>query len=244
MYSPFPRRVKTLFIFGYLPFYEFNLISRNYGLGMLLLFAVCALFPSRRRTYLGLAVLLGLMANSNIYALLIAVCLTLTLALEFWLDPQQRQAYRKQAPRYDLPLSGFIVVASGLISAYFILPPTSTHSQGVFENWVLQPHLRHVLKSLGRWFAGYFLIIPNPAHLTDLLVCAAILLAIVGVLVLHLLAKPWPLLFFSSANLSILLCLFQVSRSGHASLRPLLPDPDCHPLVGQLLPTFKAIAPR
>ncbi|MBI4794559.1 MAG: hypothetical protein HY790_01735, partial [Deltaproteobacteria bacterium] len=43
-YSPFTRLQKILFILGYFPFYEYTVISRNYGLGVLGLFGFCALF--------------------------------------------------------------------------------------------------------------------------------------------------------------------------------------------------------
>ena len=41
--SPFTRLQKVLFCFGYLPFYEYLLISRNYAIGVLLTFHVMTL---------------------------------------------------------------------------------------------------------------------------------------------------------------------------------------------------------
>ncbi|MGK7887857.1 MAG: hypothetical protein AB4042_00885, partial [Leptolyngbyaceae cyanobacterium] len=62
-YSQFPRWQKGLFTFGYIPFYEYFLISRPYVLGMLCLFLFCAVYPTRKRTYIWVAIALGLMAN-------------------------------------------------------------------------------------------------------------------------------------------------------------------------------------
>jgi len=45
--APFRPLEKTLFAFGYFPLYEYSVVSRNYGIGMLLLFCFCALQTNR-----------------------------------------------------------------------------------------------------------------------------------------------------------------------------------------------------
>src|SRR4028118_1736800 len=57
-FSPFSKLQKVLFAFGYLPFYEYLVISRNYALGILLIFAFCTLFPTRKKSYLSLSLIL------------------------------------------------------------------------------------------------------------------------------------------------------------------------------------------
>jgi len=82
-YSPFPRLQKVLIIFGYFLFYEYAAISRDYALGILCLFSFCAVFrPGPRKRYGLLIVLLALMAESNIYALLLALSLALMFVFE------------------------------------------------------------------------------------------------------------------------------------------------------------------
>jgi hypothetical protein len=51
-YSPFSVVQKILFSFGYFPFYEYSSISRNYGLGVLLIFVFCGLFERRYTKFL------------------------------------------------------------------------------------------------------------------------------------------------------------------------------------------------
>ncbi|NET56394.1 MAG: hypothetical protein F6K47_09545 [Symploca sp. SIO2E6] len=85
IYSPFTKLQKILFTFGYLPIYEYLLISRNYAIGILLVFAFCALFEQRHKGYLLLAIILFLMANTNAYCLFIATALGITLILEYLL---------------------------------------------------------------------------------------------------------------------------------------------------------------
>ncbi|NEP16801.1 MAG: hypothetical protein F6J97_07830 [Leptolyngbya sp. SIO4C1] len=199
-YSPFPRWVKTLFIFGYLPFYEFHLVARNYGIGMLLLFAVCAVFPQRHRTYLPIAILLVLAANTNMYAALVALPLTLMLGLELMLSPRQRRAYFQPAKAYDWILSAAILVAGYAIAIHYILPPSDAAAKDALGSWFLQFDLRHFLRSLGRWFGAYFLIIPTHKRWLDLIFCDSVVLAIIGLTILSLLRKPFPLLFYTVAN--------------------------------------------
>jgi hypothetical protein len=75
-YAPFSRLQKCLFAFGYFPFYEYGVICRNYGLGLLALFGFCAAFrPGPHKNYLRLAVLLALLVQTNVYAVMIAAAL-------------------------------------------------------------------------------------------------------------------------------------------------------------------------
>lgn len=78
-FSPFTRLQKVLFSFGYFPFYEYAIISRNYVLGVLFIFAFCALFHRRKSGYLSLFCVLILLANTSIYGLIVAIALALTL---------------------------------------------------------------------------------------------------------------------------------------------------------------------
>ncbi len=57
LYSLFTYQQKSLFSFGFFPFYEYLLISRNYAFSMLFFFAFCKIFPSRKITYIYLATL-------------------------------------------------------------------------------------------------------------------------------------------------------------------------------------------
>jgi len=76
---------KVLFSFGYLPLYEYAVISRGYGLGLLLIFIACALFKNRSSHYLVIFVVLGLLANVTIYGLIISLGLVGILILDYFL---------------------------------------------------------------------------------------------------------------------------------------------------------------
>jgi hypothetical protein len=81
-HAPFTRLEKALVVAGYFPAYEYAVIVRPYGLGMLLAFAACATWTSSRRKPLLTIVLLVLLANSTVLGLLLA----LAAGVAFYLD--------------------------------------------------------------------------------------------------------------------------------------------------------------
>ncbi|MEM6254332.1 MAG: hypothetical protein AAF821_15550 [Cyanobacteria bacterium P01_D01_bin.156] len=192
-FSPFTHWQKWLMTFGYLPFYEHLLIARNYAVAMLLLFAICALWPQRQRAYWPLAGLLVLLANSNVYALLIAIALALTLGVELLFEVKLRRNW------LDVIVSAAVIIAGFGLALYFILPPSDVASQalGDYTNGI---DIRQLLKAIGRIFGGYYIIIPNGARYLDLSVCGAIALISCFWVSRRLLNKPYALIFYLSGN--------------------------------------------
>ena len=87
--SPFNRMEKLLLLLSYFVLFEYTVISRNYGVGLLL----ALLYADRRARHperlASNAVLLGLLANTNVFALILAAA----LALEYgWSRYPGRQA--------------------------------------------------------------------------------------------------------------------------------------------------------
>ncbi|MBD2691915.1 hypothetical protein [Anabaena catenula] len=204
LYSPFNYRQKFLFTFTYLPFYEFLLISRNYAFGMLFIFAFCAAFPSRKKTYITLAILLGLMANTNAYALLISFAFLLTLIFEFCFDIEHRQQYLQKNKKADLFISIAIIIACYILAINIITPPADSYLHGGLNTgWSMTLDLRHFLKSIGRLFGGYFLIIPASKRWLDLIVCAVIAIVMVILTLIKLSKKPFALFFYIIGTLEI-----------------------------------------
>lgn len=192
-YSPFTQLQKWLFTFGYLPFYEHLLIARNYAIAMLLLFAVCAAWPQRRRAYWPLAILIALLANTNVYALLMAIALALTLLLELACEGL---GDRKVSHSWlDVVGSGGLLLLGCGVALYFILPPSDVADQALGD-YVLGFDFHYLLRAIGRVFAGYFTVIPNAQRYFDLILCAAISLIALGLTSLQLVKKPYALGFY------------------------------------------------
>ncbi|MEH2276602.1 MAG: hypothetical protein V7K40_17875 [Nostoc sp.] len=201
LYSPFNYQQKFLFSFGFFPFYEYLLFSRNYAFSMLFIFAFCTTFSSRKITYAYLAILLGLLANSSAYGLFVSFSLLLTLLAEFSFDSEHRQQYFSQSQKYDLFLSILIIIFSFLLSIYIITPPTDSYLYGGLNNgWIIQLDVRHLLKTIGRIFGSYLLIIPHHKRWLDLIVCTIITLFIVILTLIKLSKKPIPLFFYIIGN--------------------------------------------
>ena len=85
-FSPFSRLIKTLFVFGYFPFYEYAAISRNYAFGILFIVIFMALYPWRKQHYFLLAIVLFFIAQTNAFGLLFSICFAVILVAEPFFD--------------------------------------------------------------------------------------------------------------------------------------------------------------
>jgi hypothetical protein len=103
-FSPFSRLQKFLFTFSYFPFYEYTIISRNYSIGILFIFLLCALYD-RCRNYIPFAILIALLANTNAFGFLIAASFVATLIVEKVLTGKQSKFSNNL----------LVILASGLI---------------------------------------------------------------------------------------------------------------------------------
>jgi hypothetical protein len=155
-YAPFTRLQKLLFIFGYFPLYEYAAISRNYALGVFLIFLFCALARARlRRKLLFLAVVLFLLSQTNIYGLIIAMALGSTIFLA-WLLKQNLAGMPPENPS-DPVIGLFIFVAGIAVSLLQIIPPADS---GFVSGWNLQPSAEYLVYS-GRTIWVSYMPIPE-----------------------------------------------------------------------------------
>jgi hypothetical protein len=192
-YSGFSQWQKWLFTFGYLPFYEYFVVARNYAVGMFLLFAIAAIWPTRKRAYWPIAGLVFLLANSNIYALWLAIAIALTLGLELLFNAKLRRN------PWDIALSGGLMIAGFALSLYFILPPSDVANAALGESYFYFD-LERLISTWGRFFAGHFILIPNGTRMLDVVVCGLIALILFVLVVLRLIKKPTALTFYLLAN--------------------------------------------
>jgi hypothetical protein len=66
-YAPFDIITKLLIISGYFFIYEYNVLSRNYALGILFLFAACKLLAEENKNLLWVGLMLILMCNTHLF---------------------------------------------------------------------------------------------------------------------------------------------------------------------------------
>jgi len=71
-YAPFNTLQKVLFSFSYFILFEYTIISRGYGIGILLMLIYCILYARRYKHPILISVVLFLLANTTIYGTIIA----------------------------------------------------------------------------------------------------------------------------------------------------------------------------
>jgi len=119
-FAPFTKAQKFCFAFGYFPFYEYGVISRCYVMGVVCLFAFCALQSRISKHPLIQACVLVLLANTSIYGAAIAFAFGIYFVVA-WLTVLRE----KQGPDKSriLLLSLFIVGLGVAISTVQIVSP-------------------------------------------------------------------------------------------------------------------------
>lgn len=120
--APFSRPTRALFAFSYFPFYEYSVISRSYGLGLLLVLAFCSLAGRRSRSYLPLAAVLALLANASAYAWILAAALSAALVVDVLRRADLRRAVAERSGETLLALAIY-AAGAGLALVQMIPPP-------------------------------------------------------------------------------------------------------------------------
>jgi hypothetical protein len=150
-YAPLKIVYKILFTFGYFPLYEYAIISRSYGLGVLLLFIVCALYKNRTAHYLLIAIILALLSNVTVYSALISIGLAGVLFLDYIF-------YQTKEKKRTLQLIGglAIVAAAVIFSFYQIIPDKDNSFPAAYASKVFEaPRWGYILSKV---LSSYFYI--------------------------------------------------------------------------------------
>jgi hypothetical protein len=122
VYAPFTKIEKILFVFGYFIFYEYNIISRNYAVGVLLLYCFLALHRERvmENNYVLSAIVLFILCRANVFAIVLAVtCASYTTIALF----QQRTEWMKSTRKLTEVIFSTAVFLAGLIIALKVMAP-------------------------------------------------------------------------------------------------------------------------
>jgi hypothetical protein len=101
--SPFPRPLVGLILASHFFIYDFSVMARNYGIGMLILFVLAIAYPKCRGRGIALGALLFLLANCNV----IATMLTGAFLL-FWFV----EILEETGPRWSPAMANFALNAA------------------------------------------------------------------------------------------------------------------------------------
>jgi len=204
--APLSGLQKALAVFGYFLLYEYAVLARNYALGVLALFAFCALARDWRRYWLWMQLCLLVMLQANAFAGMLAVALFIASGLH-----AQRRAGRERDLRGPLAL-GALLFAGGLVLSVFDVrvPPDASFMPA--WHW-RDPALATLLRatahaflpipqlSLHFWNTSLLSTISPPGSLPWLEALLALLAMLLAFLILR--RRPLALLGFALAAAAI-----------------------------------------
>lgn len=116
-WAPFGRWERALFVLGYFPFFEYAVISRHYALGALLVWLACVAMGLRRPA-LALGAVLGLLCQTTVYGVVLALALGGGWLLDRWL----RRRELAPLPWPDA-VAGLVLATAGLVAGIIQLIP-------------------------------------------------------------------------------------------------------------------------
>jgi hypothetical protein len=121
-FAPFSKLIRLLFIFGYFPLYEYAAISRNYALGVFLLFCFCAAYGAAEKNYFILAAILFCLSMTNAYTFILTICLLVTIGIKALIDADTRAVLIRKIPTVLICAA---LVLAGLICSALVMFPKS-----------------------------------------------------------------------------------------------------------------------
>ncbi|HLQ24150.1 MAG TPA: hypothetical protein VK132_13130, partial [Gemmatimonadales bacterium] len=129
-YAPFTLWQRALFAFGYFPLFEYTVVSRDYGLGVLLLLGACAVLGAKPTRFPLLVTLLALVPQTNAFAAMLGLALGLALLVDLRLPGGPMLAVNATRRQY---VWGLVVVGVSLgLAAAQMIPPADS---GIFVGW-------------------------------------------------------------------------------------------------------------
>lgn len=117
--APFRPMILVLILFGAFGLFEFAVVARNYGIAMLGLFALAALYPRWRDKGVTIGLVLALLCNTNVPAAWLAACILL-----FWLIELVGEEGLRWGPKYRLFIANAVVAAAGAALCFITIYPT------------------------------------------------------------------------------------------------------------------------
>ena len=124
-YAPFSLLSKILITFGYYTFYEYNLISRGYGLAFLIVTTFLILYAKRRQYYILISLLMFLLASINVHGLLLSGLFSGILFLDYIQQVKMKTFEKISIAKIALC---FVIVTAGWITSYIQIKPEADNS--------------------------------------------------------------------------------------------------------------------
>ncbi len=145
--SPFPLFFKILFTFGYFMIFEYNIISRNYILGMLFLFLACSEFAKRKEKNTLFFIYLGAATNVHLIFSIVAFAFFLVFIIE---QIQNQNIFNKNN------ITGYTLFGIGLLS--LAIQIQTTQSDWLLNSFSSIPLKHRFTKGFISLFKGIFVL--------------------------------------------------------------------------------------
>lgn len=173
-YAPFPLWFSALFIFGFLPLYEYSVMARNYGISMLLFFLAAHLVARDKVNMYLVGVVLFLLANTNIHSAIFVGSLALYLGHRCCFATTGKGRYREMA------VFALLVISGLLFCLLTILPDQESVVKDTASLSVSQilTALIQTIQNPGQHFNEIFVGLPPMLHTVLVVVLSAGLLVV------------------------------------------------------------------
>jgi len=118
-FAPFPFWVRLLTVFGVFLGYEYSVVARNYGIGIVFMLAACVALPSRHERPIPLGVALALLANTSVHATFASLIIGFVWSTDV-LQPSHRSALFRPAS-----VAAFAIAVAGICVALVTAHPSA-----------------------------------------------------------------------------------------------------------------------
>ncbi len=169
-YCTLDYRLKLLASFSYFLFYEYNLVVRSYGLGILLFFIAIALYTKKISTvktqntkpvyYLILGLVLIMLCNTSVMGIVMTVSIMALVVTDYYM------AYREKALTKLMMVNGAILslcCMAAILTGYYFIKSEPDNSYPVTYNEGFQ--FGAVKFAVSKIFTNYFPMLPTANHL-------------------------------------------------------------------------------
>jgi hypothetical protein len=119
-WSPLPAPVRWLVPFAFYYQYQYAVVARSYALSTLLAFAAVALWRSKPVRILAFAIILALLAQTNMHGFMIAGGISCAFAWEWIRDSRKQRRSRMQTIQI---IAGAALVLASLVIARYLAKP-------------------------------------------------------------------------------------------------------------------------
>ncbi|WP_447599245.1 hypothetical protein [Nitrospira sp. Nam80] len=154
-HAPFTRLQKICLSFGYFPFYEYLIVSRNYALGVLALCAFCAVQTKSPGRLLTSALLLAIMINTSAFGAIIAV------ALGGWLLVEGFACRQRTSPALILGVVCVLGLGLAVAGMQSTPPPDNSPRMLAWNTILLGSPLEKTVSAIWRSFVPLPLNLPH-----------------------------------------------------------------------------------